>query len=119
MGKGRRSESFEHFGDIAWHRNRHAVFVEGDVHPEVCVTGGFNGELVIVGLEGSDKMVGVILCSVFDAEVIHNETERNVAGGMGEQAGRLEALDVAVRLKIRDKTKLAWGRPYIHLRISK
>ncbi len=52
-------------------------------------------------------MVGVILCSVFDAEVIHNETERNFAGGVGEQAGRVGALDVAVRLKMRDKTKLA------------
>ncbi len=53
-GQVERSESFEHFGDIAWHRNRHAVFMEGGVHPEVCVTGGFDGELVIVGLEGSD-----------------------------------------------------------------
>ena len=52
-------------------------------------------------------MVGVILCSVFDAEFIHNETESNVAGGMGEQAGHVRALDVAVRLKMRDNTKLA------------
>ena len=52
-------------------------------------------------------MVGVILCPVFDAEVIHNETERDVAGGMVEQAGRVGALDVAVRLKMRNKTELA------------
>ena len=83
------------------------MFVEDDLHSELCVAGGFNGELVIVRLEGSDEMVGVILCAVFDAEVIHNETESNVAGGMGEQAGRVGALDVAVRLKMRNKTELA------------
>jgi hypothetical protein len=44
---------------------------------------------------------------VFDTEVIHNETERDVAGEMFEQAGRVRALDVAVRLKMRDKAKLA------------
>jgi hypothetical protein len=48
-------------------------------------------------------MVGAILCSVFDAEVIHNETERNVAGETFKQTGRVRALDVAVRLKMRDK----------------
>ena len=106
-GKIGGSESFEHLGDVAWNRDRYAVIVEGDVHPEVGVTGGFNGELVIVGLEGGYEMVGVILCSVFDAEVVHNETERDVEGGMGEQAGRVGALDVAVRLEMRDKTKLA------------
>jgi hypothetical protein len=34
-GKVGESKSFEHFGDVAWHRNGHAVFVERDVHPEV------------------------------------------------------------------------------------
>ncbi len=106
-GKVGGSKSFEHFGYVAWHRNGHAVFVEGDVHPEVCITGGFNGELGIVRLESGDEMVGVILCSVFDAKVVHKETECDVAGEMFEQAGRVRALDVAVRLKMRDKAKLA------------
>ena len=101
------SKSFEHFGDVAGHRNGHALFVEGDVHPEVCVTGGFNSELVIVGLEGGDEVVGVVLCAVFDAEIIHNETKGDVAGEVFEEAGRVGALDVAMRLKMRDETKLA------------
>ncbi len=52
-------------------------------------------------------MIGVILCSVFDAEVVHHETERDIASDMLEEARRVRALNVAVRLKMRDKTKLA------------
>ncbi len=70
------SRSFELFGDVAGHGNGHALFVEGDVHPEVCVTGGFNSELVIVGLEGGDEMIGVVLCAVFDAEVIDERRDK-------------------------------------------
>ena len=101
------SKSFEHFGDVAGHRNGHAVIVEGNVHPEVCFTGGFNGELVIVGLEGGYEMVGVVLCAVFDAKIIDNEAKGDIAGEVFEEAGRVGALDVAVRLKMRDETKLA------------
>ncbi len=36
-----------------------------------------------------------------------DETKCDVAGEMFEKAGRVGALDVAVRLKMRDETKLA------------
>ncbi len=83
------------------------MFIEGDVHSEVGVAGRFDGELVIVRLESFDEVVRVLLCSVFDAEVVHHETEGDVACELFEQAGRVGTLNIAVRLKVRDETKLA------------
>ena len=84
------------------------MLVEGDVHAEVGIAGGFNCELVIVRLESLDKVVSVFLCPIiFDAEIINYETEGDVAGEMFEEAWRVGTLKVAVRLKMRDETKLA------------
>jgi hypothetical protein len=83
------------------------VFIEGDVRSEVGATGRFNGELVIVRLESFDEVFRVLLCSVLDAEVVHHETEGDAAGEVFEQAWRVGTLNIAVRLKVRDKTKLA------------
>ncbi len=81
-GKVGGTEAFKHLCNVAWHEDRDAVFVEGDVHAEVGIAGGFNCELVIVRLESLDMVVSVFLCSIFDAEIIHYETEGDVAGEM-------------------------------------
>ncbi len=84
------------------------MLVESDVHAEVGIAGRFDSELVIVRLESFDKVVCVLLCSIFDAETVHHETEGDIAGEMFKEAWRVETLNIiAVRLKVRDETKLA------------
>ena len=83
------------------------MLVESDVHAEVGIAGRFNSELIIVRLESLDKVVSVFLCSIFDTEIIHHETEGDIAGEMFKEAWRVGTLKVAVRLKMRDETKLA------------
>jgi hypothetical protein len=52
-------------------------------------------------------VVRVLLRSIFDAEIVHHETEGDIAGKMFKKAWRVGTLNIAVRLKVRDDTKLA------------
>jgi hypothetical protein len=55
----------------------------------------------------ASNMVRVLLCSIFDAKVVYHETEGDVAGKVFEEAWHVGTLDITVRLKVRDETKLA------------
>ena len=83
------------------------MIVKCYVHSEVCVASRFNCELVIIGLESCDKVVCIFLRSIFYAEVVHHETEGDVAGKVFKEAWRVGTLYVTVRLKVRDEAKLA------------
>ena len=106
-GKVGGTKAFKHFGSIAWHGYRDAVIVKCYVHSEVCVASRFYCELVIIGLKSCDKVVCIFLRSIFDAEVVHHETEGDVAGKVFKEAWRVGTLYVTVRLKVRDEAKLA------------
>ncbi len=106
-GKVGRTKAFKHFGNIAWHGYGDTVIVESYVHAEVGIASRFDSELVIIRLESFDKVVCVFLRSIFDAEVVHHETEGDVAGKVFKKAWYVGTLHVTVRLKVRDETKLA------------
>ncbi len=101
------TKAFKHFGNVALHGDGDTVLVESDVHAEVGIAGRFDSELVIIRLKSCDKVVRVFLRSIFDAEIVHHETEGDIAGEMFKEAWRVGTLNIAVRLKMRDETKLA------------
>ncbi len=83
------------------------MIVKCYVHSELCVASRFYSELVIIRLESFDKVVCVVLRSIFDAVIVHHETEGDIAGKVFKMAWRVWTLNVTVRLKVRDETTLA------------
>ena len=72
------------------------MIVESYVHAEVGIASRFDSELVIIRLESFDKVVRVLLRSIFDAEIVHHETEGDIAGRMFKKAWRVGTLNITV-----------------------
>ncbi len=78
--------SFEHFVDVAWHRDRDRCGCEGDMHDQVGIAFRFDSEFIVVRAKSVYKVVSIVLCAVTDAEIVDHETEHDIARFVFEDA---------------------------------
>ena len=80
------------------------VEVEGYVHSEVLVPFRPHGDFVVVEFQSFFKMINVVLRSIANAKVVHDESEHDVACMMFEEAWSVSALLVAVASEVFDES---------------
>ncbi len=101
------SEALQCFVDVSRHRQTDPVGAKRNIHPQVSIAGCLDGEFVVVSPKCGDKMVGVRLRGVSNAEVVDNQAERNIEIFVLKETGSVGALAVAVFCEVRDEPKLA------------
>jgi hypothetical protein len=85
---GSGAKSFEHFVDVAWHRDR----------DQVGIAFRFDSEFVVVRAKSVYKVVSIVLCAVTDAEIVDHETEHDITRFVFEEARGIGTLMVSVFL---------------------
>jgi hypothetical protein len=86
----------QHFFDVAGHGDRDGTRREGDVHSKVCIAFFLNRQLITVALESLDEVLSIVTGTVLDAEIVHNETELDVASEVTEETWSVGRLNVTV-----------------------
>ncbi len=98
-----------HFGNVSRHGQRDGFEHAGecDGHAEVSFAQRPYFELVSVGFQSLDEMIGVGLVGVAHAKVVNHEREHDVARDVSEETRTVGALDVAMSAEVPDETGLA------------
>ncbi len=99
----------EHFVNVARHGdgdNGGTRGVESNVHPEVLIAVGADGDFVVVECKCFFQVINVGLCSVSHAEIVDYQAEHDVAGAMAKQAWGVGALVITVTGKVLNQVDL-------------
>ena len=102
------SKAGEHFLHVARHGygDSGAGGVEDDVHAEVLVAVGANGNFIVVESQCFFQVIDVGLGSISHAEVVDDQAEDDISSAVSEKARGVRTLPVAVASEVLNEADL-------------